>query len=198
MEIKMVRCPNGHYYNAALHESCPECSQEVGRTEAVPDSVIGRTEIMGGDTVGKTEVVTPPVPDYGMTVAVDDAEYEENIPASEFSFEIQSCNRISRTAGDRNHNTHRPQRHDQTIDKTSAKIRILPGSYVIIQMNLLWQPPDIRIKFCFILHRTKKHPHNRINTDDHHNQKDNSTNNMINRDFLLHTHPPNYRHLHVT
>ena len=41
MEIKMVRCPNGHYYNAALHESCPECSQEVGRTEPVSDSVIG-------------------------------------------------------------------------------------------------------------------------------------------------------------
>ena len=83
MEIKMVRCPNGHYYNAALHESCPECSQEVGRTEAVSDSVIGRTEIVGGNTVGKTEVVTPPVPDYGMTVAVDDAEYEEAIARME-------------------------------------------------------------------------------------------------------------------
>ena len=83
MEIKMVRCPNGHYYNAALHESCPECSQEVGRTEAVSDSVIGRTEIVGGNTVGKTEVVTPPVPDYGMTVAVDDAAYEEAIARME-------------------------------------------------------------------------------------------------------------------
>ena len=94
MEIKMVRCPNGHYYNAALHENCPECSQEVGRTEAVSDSVIGRTEIVGGNTVGKTEVVTPPVPDYGMTVAVDDAEYEEAIARMEIA-DVRSISQLA-------------------------------------------------------------------------------------------------------
>ncbi len=36
MEIKMVQCPNGHYYNAALHSSCPECGGAgLGRTEAI-------------------------------------------------------------------------------------------------------------------------------------------------------------------
>lgn len=27
MEIKMVSCPNGHYYNAAIHKTCPMCAQ---------------------------------------------------------------------------------------------------------------------------------------------------------------------------
>ena len=27
MEIKMIECPNGHYYNAAVHASCPECAK---------------------------------------------------------------------------------------------------------------------------------------------------------------------------
>lgn len=27
MEIKMIECPNGHYYNAAIHSSCPECAK---------------------------------------------------------------------------------------------------------------------------------------------------------------------------
>lgn len=30
MEIKMVQCPNGHYYNAAMHSVCPECGQRAG------------------------------------------------------------------------------------------------------------------------------------------------------------------------
>lgn len=25
MEIQMTPCPNGHYYNSAIHSSCPEC-----------------------------------------------------------------------------------------------------------------------------------------------------------------------------
>ena len=25
MEIKMCTCPNGHYYNADIYSSCPEC-----------------------------------------------------------------------------------------------------------------------------------------------------------------------------
>lgn len=30
MEIKMVQCPNGHYYNVAMHSVCPECGQRAG------------------------------------------------------------------------------------------------------------------------------------------------------------------------
>lgn len=30
MEIKMVQCPNGHYYNGAMHSVCPECGQSAG------------------------------------------------------------------------------------------------------------------------------------------------------------------------
>lgn len=26
MEIKMIECPNGHYYNAAVNASCPQCA----------------------------------------------------------------------------------------------------------------------------------------------------------------------------
>ena len=29
MEVKMVQCPFGHYYNAALHASCPECARNA-------------------------------------------------------------------------------------------------------------------------------------------------------------------------
>lgn len=29
MEIKMVSCPNGHYYNAAIHKTCPDCARAV-------------------------------------------------------------------------------------------------------------------------------------------------------------------------
>ena len=47
MEIKMVRCPNGHYYNAALHNTCPECSGKYTPTEPV-----GGT---GSPTYGPTE-----------------------------------------------------------------------------------------------------------------------------------------------
>lgn len=39
MEIKMVQCPQGHYYNAAIHSSCPECG-------AAP-SVVGATIAFG-------------------------------------------------------------------------------------------------------------------------------------------------------
>lgn len=30
MEIKMMQCPNGHYYNADAHASCPECGKSAG------------------------------------------------------------------------------------------------------------------------------------------------------------------------
>ena len=62
MEIKMVRCPNGHYYNAALHNTCPECSGKYTPTESVGSAGIptyGPTEAVEGssgiyDAYGKT------------------------------------------------------------------------------------------------------------------------------------------------
>ena len=30
MEIKMCTCPNGHYYNADIYSSCPECGAASG------------------------------------------------------------------------------------------------------------------------------------------------------------------------
>lgn len=51
VEIKMVQCPNGHYYNAALHSKCPECGGSgLGHTEPVADVSMG-----GKDKFPKTE-----------------------------------------------------------------------------------------------------------------------------------------------
>lgn len=61
MEVKMAMCPNGHYYNATLHATCPMCgasaSNNVRRTasaSAAPTgdpSNIGRT--MPADAAGR-------------------------------------------------------------------------------------------------------------------------------------------------
>ena len=52
MEIKMAQCPNGHYYNAALHASCPECSGKVGPTEPVSGAYqTNRSGASYGETV---------------------------------------------------------------------------------------------------------------------------------------------------
>jgi hypothetical protein len=34
MEIKMCTCPNGHYYNADIYSSCPECGAAAGNVGA--------------------------------------------------------------------------------------------------------------------------------------------------------------------
>lgn len=56
MEIKMVQCPNGHYYNGAMHRVCPECGQStgggVGVTIGVGGGVGGTVGVGGG--VGAT------------------------------------------------------------------------------------------------------------------------------------------------
>lgn len=71
----MVQCPNGHYYNAALHRSCPECGRAAGSQPAGGGESYGRTEPVGGMSgaagYGKTEPVnggighTEPVVGYG-------------------------------------------------------------------------------------------------------------------------------------
>ncbi|MEE0794128.1 MAG: FHA domain-containing protein [Oscillospiraceae bacterium] len=70
MEIKMAYCPNGHYYNAALHDSCPECAKGAGKTEAIGSAGgFSKTEKVGGGYSGG----------FSETVAVDslrDADVE--------------------------------------------------------------------------------------------------------------------------
>lgn len=56
MEIKMVQCPNGHYYNAAMHSVCPECGQGAGGIGATAGvgSGIGATAGVGSGGIGAT------------------------------------------------------------------------------------------------------------------------------------------------
>ena len=62
MEIKMVQCTNGHYFNAALHNSCPDCGMPAVPSSGHADAGIGHTEPVGGGSgIGHTE----PVGGYG-------------------------------------------------------------------------------------------------------------------------------------
>lgn len=36
MEIKMLECPNGHFYNAAVHAACPECGKSAVNAAPTP------------------------------------------------------------------------------------------------------------------------------------------------------------------
>ena len=55
MEIKMIECPNGHYYNGAVHASCPECSKR-GETNfpstTAPNVSAGSAPVP--ETIGQT------------------------------------------------------------------------------------------------------------------------------------------------
>lgn len=78
MEIKSkpVECPNGHFYNAALHDTCPICAGmqagggvgSFGHTEAPGGGVgsFGHTEAPGGGTgnFSRTEAPGPVVNGY--------------------------------------------------------------------------------------------------------------------------------------
>lgn len=72
MEIKMVQCPNGHYYNGAMHNVCPECGQGagggVGATVGV-GSGVGATVGVGGSGIGGG---------VGATVGVGGGAYSNN------------------------------------------------------------------------------------------------------------------------
>lgn len=83
MEIKMIECPNGHYYNAATHASCPECAK-VGGASAEPNfpkttppgggapmqaAPIGHTMPVGGGNAGGANLGhTMPVNNAGGSV----------------------------------------------------------------------------------------------------------------------------------
>lgn len=75
MEIKMVQCPNGHYYNAAMHSACPECGQSaaggIGATVGVGGGIgatvggaggIGATVGVGGAGGGYSNNTIPVTP----------------------------------------------------------------------------------------------------------------------------------------
>lgn len=51
MEIKMFQCPNGHYYNAAMHSVCPECGQRAAG-EINPTIGVGATVGVSGAAAG--------------------------------------------------------------------------------------------------------------------------------------------------
>ena len=57
MEIKMIECPNGHYYNAAVHASCPECSKRGDSSfpqTAPPNAGSAVASAPVGETIGQT------------------------------------------------------------------------------------------------------------------------------------------------
>ena len=78
MEIKMIECPNGHYYNAAVHASCPECGKAgLGATE-------GNFPKTTPPGVG-TPVQTPyQAPAMGHTRPVNNRDYIAGGPATPF------------------------------------------------------------------------------------------------------------------
>ncbi len=62
MEIKMIECPNGHYYNAALYASCPRCSAGQSANPQFPkttppDKATGAG--MGGAPIPPTSPAQP-------------------------------------------------------------------------------------------------------------------------------------------
>lgn len=63
MEIKnqLVQCPNGHYYNSALHNTCPVCAQGGGvpPTEGI-DGGAGSVPPSGAGEIGGGFVKTEP------------------------------------------------------------------------------------------------------------------------------------------
>lgn len=70
----MVQCPNGHYYNAAMHSTCPECGQSAGG--------IGATIGVGGaGGIGAT-VGVGSAGSIGATVGVGSAGGAGNIGAT--------------------------------------------------------------------------------------------------------------------
>lgn len=55
MEIKMIECPNGHYYNGAVHTTCPECgrSAEGSFPQTTPPNAVGGASPVA-ETIGQT------------------------------------------------------------------------------------------------------------------------------------------------
>ena len=52
MEINMVKCANGHFYNAALHSVCPDCVREGLASAPAGQEGFTPTEPLGGAGAG--------------------------------------------------------------------------------------------------------------------------------------------------
>ena len=95
MEIKMVNCPNGHYYNAALHAVCPECGLSGGVYNGPAGGAgnFGKTEAVGGGmgNFGKTEALGGGVDNFGKTEAPQAAGMNGgyNAPSAAFGAQAQ-------------------------------------------------------------------------------------------------------------
>ena len=62
MEVKMVQCPFGHYYNAALHASCPECARNAAASgNAARGAAPGSG---GGSGGGSADSRDPNIPEF--------------------------------------------------------------------------------------------------------------------------------------
>lgn len=83
MEIKMIECPNGHYYNAAVHASCPECAN-AGVGAAAPS--FPKTTRPGADTPPVPTPISAPAQasSMGHTMPVNNRDYVAGGPATPF------------------------------------------------------------------------------------------------------------------
>ena len=79
MEIKMIECPNGHYYNAAVHASCPECAASGAAAPSFPKTTPPGVE------VPHAPIQTPvQAPAMGHTMPVNNRDYAAGGPATPF------------------------------------------------------------------------------------------------------------------
>ena len=67
MEIKMCTCPNGHYYNADIYSSCPECGAAAtgGMGGNAPGSIPPTAPAFGGPTPSAGFNPPPAAPAFG-------------------------------------------------------------------------------------------------------------------------------------
>lgn len=85
MEIKMCTCPNGHYYNADIYSSCPECGAAAGApgfggAQGIPPTAPAAPSMGGFGGISPTEpIMPPPHNNYGGAQSIPPTE-----PASGF------------------------------------------------------------------------------------------------------------------
>jgi len=61
MEIKMVSCPNGHYYNAAIHKTCPDCARAAQSGAGTFSPTVDPKMAAGGGASGFKPTLDPHV-----------------------------------------------------------------------------------------------------------------------------------------
>ena len=61
MEIKMIECPKGHYYNGAIHSSCPVCATEGAAPQGEFPPTVDPRAASGGNSSAAMINATMPV-----------------------------------------------------------------------------------------------------------------------------------------